>query len=827
MNPNRLLLLIPGLLLAAALQCSTYFNMFYNAEEAFKEGYRIHEKAMRNFPDSIVVMPTDEVKAKYDRAIEKSAKVLEVYPNDKKWHEHAYFLLGEAYFYEKEMAKSIRWFRVLQQEYPKSLMVPESYLFIGKAYLVNEDLDKAEETLKYVLATYPQLDKDQEVSLLMVEVETRRLGESQAIKRLEKVCATVKSEDKKAELMIRAAEMYMDLQQYDSALAMLSRTPRVSQNTEQWYRIDYDKVTCNVESDSCARAIALLNEMLRHRRNAVHEREITYDKGLILVRMGKTDDAIEAFRDVIGPSDTASIQADTSQMVGKALFQLGLLYQKRKCNFREAQKCFRSINDRKGRDSSVANVATARMNAMQRIADLRRQLGERETWKLAGLRDTTKPLAVRDTSKSGAHDTTKSGAARDTTNGAFRKGAHADSTKKLAQADSTKKALKPDSARVLSRAALMFEIGELFYYELDEPDSAYRQFLHCAADSSADSLHRPRALCAAAYIAKNSLKDTVRADSLFSLVLSQYPEDENARRVMKELKDVPDSVATTRKGRAAAAFREAEKMYVDDSNIKGAVQAFFNIYKEYSDLEIAPKSLFVAAWLTDTELRKKKAAKALYEKICDRYPTSIYCTREAKPKIQTALDTLKAYGEITDASARKSVPGVVPHANGGGPGPADSTQGRLASVKSSQNGPMGYHGLAVNPVSPASTGPAPLPAATSATPSPAATPAATVPASPGPAPLPALSPAPASPASTGPAPSPTATPLAVAPASTSPAPSPSITPAAAAPASSVPAVSSTTTPAATATPPSGQGSTQSGVAASQAGSPSPGSTPGH
>jgi TolA-binding protein len=717
MNAKRLLLPSIGLLVAVTLQCSTYFNMFYNAEEAYREGYRIHQKTMLHYPDSIVVMPTDEAKTKYDRAIEKAAKVLETFPNDKKWHEHAYFLMGEAYFYEKEMPKAIRWFRVLQQEYPKSSMIPESYLFVGKAYLVNEDLDKAEETLKYVLATYPELDKDQQVSLLMVELETKREGESQAIKRLEKVSATVKSEDKKADLMIRVAEMFMDLRQYDSAIARLSGTPRLNSDPEQSYRIDRDLVTCYVDCDSSAHAVALLDEMLHRRKNASHEREITYDKGMILERMGKTDDAIAAFKDVVGPSDSTSVQSDTSQMVGKALYQLGLLYQKRKCNFREAQKCFRSINDRKGRDSSVSTVATARMNAMQKIANLRRQLGERETWKLLGLHDTAKsPVAVRDTAKQLT--------GRDSAGLAIKKGMHPDSTKKQAHADSTRKAAPTDTIKAATRADMMYEIGELFYYDLDEPDSAFRQFLHCAADSSADSLYRPKALAAAAYIAKNSLKDTVRADSLFSLVLARYPDDENSRRVMKELKDVPDSVVTTRKGRAAAAFRAAEKQYVEGSDIKGAVQAFFNVYKEYSDLEIAPKSLFVAAWLTDNELRKKKAAKNLYQKICDRYPNSIYCTKEAKPRIQTALDTMKAYGELADASVAdaKSTSNGSSRAGVSGSGAADSVSGRSLHHTGAVNPKTGLP----MPPSPDTAGPVPnpkqaalsAPAAVTATPTP-------------------------------------------------------------------------------------------------------------
>ena len=47
---------------------------------------------LRNFPDSLVVTPSQTVAAKYDRAIEKSTKVLDVFTRKKKWHDDA--LLG-------------------------------------------------------------------------------------------------------------------------------------------------------------------------------------------------------------------------------------------------------------------------------------------------------------------------------------------------------------------------------------------------------------------------------------------------------------------------------------------------------------------------------------------------------------------------------------------------------------------------------------------------------------------------------------------------------------------------------------------------------------
>ena len=50
-------------LLVLTVRCSTYFNMFYNAESAFNEGYRIHAKVMRDFPDSIVTEPPADARA--------------------------------------------------------------------------------------------------------------------------------------------------------------------------------------------------------------------------------------------------------------------------------------------------------------------------------------------------------------------------------------------------------------------------------------------------------------------------------------------------------------------------------------------------------------------------------------------------------------------------------------------------------------------------------------------------------------------------------------------------------------------------------------------
>ena len=588
--------------LVLLFQCSTYFNTFYNAESAFNEGYTIHERAMRNFPDSIVTEPPADARAKYDRAIEKAAKVLEVFPKDKKWHDDAVYLLGKAYFYEKETSKAVRRFRELQQQYPQSPFVPESYLYLAKTYITDDNLIKAEETLKFALDRYPFLDKDQKISLLLVEIEIRREGKSQAIGRLERVRSSMRSPQQQTDLLLRIVELQMGLGQFDKAAALLKKAPRTKKDPLQEYRIDRDLVACYEALGSQENALKLLAGMRSNRQYLTYYKEILYDEGCILERQGKIDEAIDIFKEIVGTGATDSVAAklDTTRIAGKAWFELGQLYQKKKGNFKQAQKYYKFVTERQLQDTPATPTATLRLAAMKQLQELRSGLS----------------------------------------------------------------ALRDSAAK---RQASLYKIGELFYYELEEPDSAYRSFFSLAKDSAADTPFAPKALCAAAGIARKDLKDTARSDSVYALLLARFPGTDYACTAQREMRAAV--VAKTRKQQAEEAFRDAEKAYLAGSDPKGAVQAYFNVFKKYPDCEVAPRSLFAAAWIADNDLEKKKTAKALYEKICERYPHSVYCSSEAQPRIKVVLDTLEALrrenktpdqAALPEKNAADAKPGVLP-----------------------------------------------------------------------------------------------------------------------------------------------------------------------
>jgi tetratricopeptide (TPR) repeat protein len=598
---NYLPVAVVMILIAVLCSCTAYFNTVYNAEAALKKGQDRHQKIQRNFPDSIVVTPPSDAVGDYDRAIDKAAKAIETFPKAKKWHDDALFLMGKAHFYKKEMSKAIRRLRQLEQEFPASPLLPEAYLYLGKAYIEDDNLDKAEEVLMRAQERWPYLNNNQQISLLMISIALKRNGKSQAIGLLEAAARNVRSENQRIDIVMRTAELYIDLKQYQKAILLLKATPRRKDFPMQSYRMDRAMFVCHRELDSLDAAYRLIGVMINQKLYFDHMDEMLYLQGRLLQAMGKPDEAIKIYRKLTAGLDSTSVGLDTSQFKAKALYELALIYQKDKEDYKKTRSMLKLAAA--SRDTASSQPARRKLTAIDELYRLRSE-GE-----------------------------------------------------------------KRDSATYRRK----FTIGELFRFELDEPDSAYNQFILISRDSLADTALIPRALLQAAIVARDDLHDSRRCDSLLKYIVSRYPASEYAKTGQRELA-IPLTVKT-RADSAAEAFIEAEKLVYVHNDVKGAIKAFFEIAKTYSDLPIAPKGLFAAAWFSDNVLLKKKTARSLYEKICQKYPKSDYCTVHAKPRIKLVADTLEKL-ERMRRDLEKKQPGRKNSASlqsGGGTAPPESS----------------------------------------------------------------------------------------------------------------------------------------------------------
>lgn len=113
------------LILLAGTGC-VYFNTFYHARQAFKQG----ESARK----AVVGMNTKAGASYYRRAIDKSDSVLVKYPNSK-WYDDALFINGVSLYWTDNYSKAEKRFRELLANFPQSQYAKESELYLAKSKL--------------------------------------------------------------------------------------------------------------------------------------------------------------------------------------------------------------------------------------------------------------------------------------------------------------------------------------------------------------------------------------------------------------------------------------------------------------------------------------------------------------------------------------------------------------------------------------------------------------------------------------------------------------------------------------------------------------------
>ncbi len=139
--------LLPRLLLVALLLSGgcAYFNTFYNARQAYQQGVTFKEQGQQM-----------QAKAKFEKAIEKSAMVIKRWPRSQ-WVDDALLLIGLAYYQQTLYPKAIRHFDQLALAFPDSKLLPEAELYRGLALLADKQYGPARVALDNVKQRYPRL----------------------------------------------------------------------------------------------------------------------------------------------------------------------------------------------------------------------------------------------------------------------------------------------------------------------------------------------------------------------------------------------------------------------------------------------------------------------------------------------------------------------------------------------------------------------------------------------------------------------------------------------------------------------------------------------
>jgi len=122
------------LLLVATFGLScVYYNTFYNGRKAFNEAENSRKKIKGKGRGNV---------SGYRKAIEKSLKVIEDYP-DSKYYDDALHILMVSYYHTEQFPKSERRAREILAVYPDGEYVRDATLYLAKAKLMQKDVADA------------------------------------------------------------------------------------------------------------------------------------------------------------------------------------------------------------------------------------------------------------------------------------------------------------------------------------------------------------------------------------------------------------------------------------------------------------------------------------------------------------------------------------------------------------------------------------------------------------------------------------------------------------------------------------------------------------
>lgn len=105
--------------LAATLSSCLYFNTWWNGKKAYDQAERSREQRLRKNPDDTVKVQQTEIDL-YRRAIVKSAKILETFPEDTAWHDRALMLIARSQQRMLEYENAVRKYGELIEAFPWS-----------------------------------------------------------------------------------------------------------------------------------------------------------------------------------------------------------------------------------------------------------------------------------------------------------------------------------------------------------------------------------------------------------------------------------------------------------------------------------------------------------------------------------------------------------------------------------------------------------------------------------------------------------------------------------------------------------------------------------
>jgi tetratricopeptide (TPR) repeat protein len=543
-----------------------YYNTFYNAKKYYYLARQSQVTRLKENPyDSIKV--NSQESDDFKKSIEKSSKVLEQYPTKKKYIDQAILLLGKAFYHKAEYSKAERKFTELVNNYTQSRLYWEASYYLGMSMYQKDrygSAQKAFETLiredsqntiwslkaKYMLAQIA-IDKDhQEIAMGLLE-KHKGLAKDKYLSNL---------------MHYKIATIEHQRGNYQKALGNYNkvtyiRVPQKYQDLkvepEMEYRAQFSTGECLQAQKKPAKALKHYDKMMGKDEFFEHFKEILLQTGYCYMEMDSIEKAMAVFQRI-------PVEYKKTQEAGEALYNLGMIYEKK---YKDLEKALMYY------DSSVAEFGTSENAELARV----RSESFRKLKKLRGQLMAAAPDSA---------DTTDTLAAKQ----------------------------KETMATDLPYAQKHYAIAEIFLFELEMTDSALAEFDSIIMDTVMDSVYTPKAWYGKAWTIDNLVRTKKDlSDSLYRYVIANFSHTRYAQASQEALE--LDVTLMTKEDSALNSFHRAESYFGNEEMSEKAIQLYKEVVDSFPGTLYALKAQLTIAWTYNNILYNLDSAQVAYAKL--------------------------------------------------------------------------------------------------------------------------------------------------------------------------------------------------------------------
>ena len=573
-------------------------------------------------------------KQKFTLVIDKCSKILSFYPNSSVVAD-ALFLIGKSYFYQDEFVRAERKFSELIVQDPNGPLSLTAQLWLLKSLQRLIRLDDANRVGNELVDAATKADENElagEALEILGDVAVAQKKPDGAIELYTKAAAVADDGPIRATAQVKIGDIYVSGEQYDKAASAYAEVSKYSPDPYGLYSSQLKAAIAYRRIGQYEITIDILRKLESDYRFMDFWGTIRFELAMTFAANQKFDDAVDLYRLV----DTTYVRTEQG---ARAAFELGRLFQIKMGDYVNAKIAYThaTVGGPQDLTQEAQRRATAfdkyfrfsdqfmKLDSMYFIADIDSLWMKVDSSGLTSKKDTVDSLPI--TANKDTVDASGDFIARRQDKAAVEQAADTASLKKTHELADPRPVQFPlilakprKDTLVASLGNLSYLLGDLFYTDLDVPDSTFL-WLNQALKLGLDSVKSVRALFVLAEVARaNPDKNYGDEKDLYRQIVAKYPKSSYAEEARIALGFPP----TPKKGDPASAIFAVAESLMYAGKYQPAVDSLGRIVKDYRESPLAPKSRYTMAWIYENNLANPDSALSQFKMLAEKHPSTKY-----------------------------------------------------------------------------------------------------------------------------------------------------------------------------------------------------------